>query len=253
MASQNGKVLIPIISNSQSIHMLCFCDVVYCVPPLFVNRTSVINLNFDPFMFDGGLPSLLCVAANSNKPSLEYSSINHNNEMKLFCNGGATPTDHGLTAGKSFTAMLNLAGVNSSKGSNELICSSMKMAPFLRQSQAGALDSLEIAYTVKSFSQCELVQSAKQGAKGALGPFPSLKSGNHLLRSVLQQSLPHHGRTGGHAGNSGGTDVSREFIEKIASKDPVDGELQEALRQVLTEAFHHSVSPQACNTHPSIV
>ena len=203
--------------------------------PLFVNRTSVINLNFDPFMFDGGLPSLLCVSAesSSNKPSLEYSSINHNNEMKLFCNGGAMPTDHSATGGKSFVTVLNSTDGNTSKGSNELICSSMKMAPFLRQSQAGALDSFEIAYTVKSFSHCEPLQSMKQGAKDTLGPYPSLKSRNYLLRALLRQ-----GCGGSRATDLEGAAVPWELIEKIASKEPVDGEPQEAL--------HHSVTLQVC-------
>lgn len=217
---------------------------------LFVNRTSVINLNFDPFMFDGGLPSLLCVSAessNSNKPSLEYSSINHNNEMKLFCNGrGATSTDQSATGGKSFVTVLNSTGGNSSKSSNELICSSMKMAPFLRQSQAGALDSFEIAYTVKSFNHCDPVQSMKLGVKDAQGPFPSLRSRNHLLRALLQQGGTHQGCAGGHASNLEGAAVPQELIEKIASKEPVDGESQEALEHTWTEALHHSVTLQAC-------
>lgn len=216
----------------------------YCVCLLFVNRTSVINLNLDPYMFDGGLPSLLCLVADSNsssnKPSFEYSSINHNNEMKLFCSGGVMSEDHCPTAGKSFTAMLNSAGTNSGKGSKELICSSMKMAPFLRQPQAGALDSFEIAYTVKSFSHCEPVQSTKQGAKDSPVPFPSLKSGSHLLRAVLQQSLPQRRHAGERASNTGGTAAPREVIEKIASKEPVDGESLGALPHSSTETLHCS-------------
>ena len=216
--------------------------------PLFVNRTSVINLNFDPFMFDGGLPSLLCVSAESsnNKPSLEYSSINHNNEMKLFCNGGATSTDHSAAGGKSFVTVLNSTDGNSSKGSNVLICSSMKMAPYLRQSQAGALESFEIAYTVRSFSHCEPVQSMKQGAKEALGPFPSLKSRNYLLRALLRQGGTHQGCAGGRASDLEVAAVPRELIEKIASKEPVDGESQEALQHTWTEALHRSVMLQTC-------
>ena len=226
----------------------------YCVRLLLVNRTSVINLNFDPYMFDGGLPSLLCLVAdsNSNKPSFEYSSTNHNNEMILFCSGGAVSTHHSTTAGQSFTAMLNSAGGNSGKGSNELICSSMKMAPFLRQPQAGALDSFEIAYTVKSFSHCEPVQSSKQGGKDSPVPFPSLKSGNHLLRAVLQQGLPHRGHAGERASNTGGATVPWEVIEKIASKEPVDGESLGVLPLPQQRHFTAPVSTRACDTYPSL-
>lgn len=218
--------------------------VVDCVRLLFVNRTSVINLNFDPNMFDGGLPSLLCLAADSgnNKPSLEYSSTNHNNEMKLFCTGGSHFTDHSATAGKSFAAMLSIASGNGSKKYEELMCSSMKMAPFLRQPQAGALDSFEISYAVKSYSHCEPIQAAKQGAKDPLVPFPSLRSGSHLLRGVLQDSRPHCGRAGRRANSPGGTAIPLGMIEKIASKEPVDGESYRMGDRValLKEKFHHS-------------
>ena len=226
--------------------MLLLLTVVDCVCLLFVNRSSVINLNFDPYMFDGGLPSLLCLAADSgnSKPSLEYSSINHNNEMKLFCNGGTQVADQGAAAGKSFVTMLSFASGNGSKKYKELMCSSMKMAPFLRQPQAGALDSFEICYAVKSYSHCEPIQTGKQGAKDSQVPFPSLKSGNHLLKGVLHKKVPRCGQVGHRASSAGGTAIPLGMIEKIASKEPVDGESQrkEIVPYAPKDKFYLSIS-----------
>jgi baculoviral IAP repeat-containing protein 6 len=174
-------------------HVMDCVENINVIPPLkglFGVETSIINLNYEQYMFDGGLPSLPCLTADSShKPTLEYSSQNHNNEMILFCKGSGTPATSRNEGSISFSDMFFSGSGDRDKRPIELVCESMKMAPFLRQPQVGGLDSLELQYTIKGFTQTVPSQSVKVSPR-LPSQLPSKKSGGpSLLYTALQPRL----------------------------------------------------------------
>ena len=141
-------------------------------------------------MFDGGLPSLPCLTADSNhKPTLEYSSQNHNNEMLLFCSGTNTSPVSREEGALSFSDIFFSGTGDRDKKPIELICESMKMSPFLRQPQVGGLDSFELQYSIKEFGQTGPAQSVKVSSRPTSSLSSTRTGGSLLLQSALQPKM----------------------------------------------------------------
>ena len=173
----------PVLNASSTVLILS----VVC---LFSCRTSIINLNYEHYMFDGGLPSLPCLTADSNhKPTLEYSSQNHNNEMLLFCSGTNTSPVSREEGVLSFSDIFFSGAGDRDKKPIELICESMKMSPFLRQPQVGGLDSFELQYNIKEFGQTGPAQSVKVSSRPTSSLSSTRTGGSLLLQSALQPKM----------------------------------------------------------------
>ena len=167
-------------------------------------------------MYDGGLPFLPCLPLDGgNKPTHEYSSHNHNNELHLFTN---VPAQKG--AGVSIPDFIPDQNGNGNKNHIAMISEAVRSASFLRQQQIGSLESFEISYVPKSFSHSGSVQPVKDMPSNNHAPLKSLKEDVNLFKSVLS------GREGAQGGLKKASDFVRfpsDVINILCSKEPADG------------------------------